>query len=274
MKTKIILAILLSFIFNCSVHADSAIIDVMVNNSYIKLDTESIIMSDTVLTGARAIASALGCDEILWNEKEKKAAFVAGEKEIVITIGESVAQVNGEKIKMPTKAIIINSRTFVPVRFIAETLGATVSWNQKKHTVEIIKEGHQVENENINFDYTADDVEWLAKIVHAEAQGEPMNGKIAVANVILNRVESELFPNSIYNVIFDTKYGVQFTPVANGTIYNNPSNESYLAVKKAFRGVNFAGDSLYFCNPLISTNFWIINNRMFYTRIGLHDFYL
>ncbi len=274
MKTKIILALLLTFALNGAVYANNIIIDILVNGSYIKTDAEPLMADDTVLVGARAVADALGCDSVSWEAKSKKATFVEGEKKIVVTIGKKTAEVDGEKIQMPVAAKLVNSRTFVPVRFIAENLGATVSWNQKKHTVEILKKGHEVQEENLNSDYTADDVDWLAKIVHAEAQGEPMNGKIGVANVVLNRVESKDFPNNIYSVIFDKKYGIQFTPVANGAIYNSPAKESYSAAKQALRGVNTVGGSLYFCNPLISTNFWIANNRTFYKSIGRHDFYL
>lgn len=101
-----------------------------------------------------------------------------------------------------------------------------------------------------------------------------MIGKIAVANVVLNRVKSPLFANNIYDVIFDRNYGVQFTPILNGTIYNTPLGDSVVAAKRALRGENYASESLYFLNPRIATSSWIINNRTFFRRIGNHDFYL
>ena len=101
-----------------------------------------------------------------------------------------------------------------------------------------------------------------------------MKGKIAVANVVLNRVQSNLYADNIYDVIFDTNYGVQFTPVLNGSIYNVPLGDSIIAAKRALNGESHAGKSLYFLNPKTAQSFWIVNNRIFYKSIGNHDFYL
>ena len=156
----------------------------------------------------------------------------------------------------------------------AEVFGAEVSWDTKTYTVYINKEDIQVDDKYVDKSYTSTELDWLAKIIHAEAQGEPQRGKVGVGNVVLNRVKSKEFPNTIYDVIFDRKYGIQFTPIANGSIYNNPAKESYIAAKCALTGENVVGESLYFCNPSISTNFWISNNRAFFTKIGKHEFYL
>jgi len=274
MKMKLIFAACLAAVLSPGVHAKAVPVDISVNGSYIKTDSEPVIENSTVLAPARAVADALGCDSVSWNEKSKTALFKDENKTIEVTIGKSTALVDGVSKSLKTKAKIINNRTFVPVRFIAESLDAKVSWDSKSYTVDITKTDHSVEDEHINSDYTAEDVSWLAKIVHAEAQGEIMEGKIGVANVVLNRVQSRDFPNNIYNVIFDRKHGVQFTPIANGAIYNNPAKDSYSAAKKALRGENTVGESLYFCNPVISTNSWIMNNRIFHKTIGGHDFYL
>ena len=66
--------------------------------------------------------------------------------------------------------------------------------------------------------YDADVVYWLSRIISAESRGEPLIGQIAVGNVVLNRVRSSAFPNTVWGVIFDRKWGVQFSPVSNGTI--------------------------------------------------------
>ncbi|MBO8138649.1 MAG: cell wall hydrolase [Desulfotomaculum sp.] len=120
----------------------------------------------------------------------------------------------------------------------------------------------------------SDEVYWLARIIHAEAEAEPFIGKVAVGNVILNRVKSDIFPNTIYGVIFDKQYGyTQFSPVIDGRIYNNPSRESIEAAKAALNGYRPVGPALYFLNPNKSENFWIVKNRRYMTTIGKHDFY-
>ena len=71
---------------------------------------------------------------------------------------------------------------------------------------------------------------WLSRIIHAEAGAESYNGKVAVGNVILNRVNSDLFPSTVKGVIFEYFQGIpQFSPVEEGTIYNNPPEESIQA---------------------------------------------
>ena len=115
---------------------------------------------------------------------------------------------------------------------------------------------------------------WLSRIIHAESRGEPIDGKIAVGNVILNRVKSHEFPNTIYNVIFDRKPSVQFEPIINGSIYNSPGKDSIKAAKHALSGTDVAGKSLYFFNPKIATSSWISKNRPYFKTIHNHDFYL
>lgn len=95
---------------------------------------------------------------------------------------------------------------------------------------------------------TDDERNLLARLVEAEARSEPYEGKVGVAIVVLNRVLSEKFPNDIRSVIYQKG---QFSPVSNGSINCNPSEESYQAVDEAVRRIN-AGNtlgSLYFYNP-------------------------
>jgi N-acetylmuramoyl-L-alanine amidase len=122
--------------------------------------------------------------------------------------------------------------------------------------------------------YNQDDLYWLARIIHAEAGAEPYNGKVAVGNVILNRVNSKDFPNTIYDVIFEYYQNIpQFSPVADGTIYNTPSEESMQAARDALNGSRPVGNSTYFFNPDKAAGTWIVKNKAYVTRIGGHTFY-
>ena len=98
-------------------------------------------------------------------------------------------------------------------------------------------------------------------------------GQIAVGNVGLNRTESDQFPDTVKEVVFDSQYAVQFTPVANGTIYQEPAASSVLAAKLCLEGAEVAGDSLYFFAPAVSAGSWITQNRTYYAAIGSHHFY-
>lgn len=130
------------------------------------------------------------------------------------------------------------------------------------------------EKETSSKEYNSDDLYWLARIIEAEAGGEPYNGKIAVGNVILNRVNSKDFPNTIYGVIFEYFGSIpQFSPVADGSIYNTPSQDSINAAKDALNGGKPVGNSTYFFNPNKSAGTWIVKNNTYVTTIGGHAFY-
>lgn len=109
----------------------------------------------------------------------------------------------------------------------------------------------------------------LARLVEAEAGNEPYAGKVAVAYVVLNRVDSAEFPNTISGVI--TQAG-QFSPVSNGMINNSPSEDSKRAVNEALSADRSQGSgSLFFYNPSTATSHWL-DSRPTTTVIGHHTF--
>lgn len=134
-------------------------------------------------------------------------------------------------------------------------------------------------NTNINnsssnqTNYSENDLYWLSRIIHAEASGEPFDGKVSVGNVVLNRVRSKNYPNTVYGVIFDKKHGTQFSPVSYGTIYNTPNADSIRAARKCLEGYTLNNEIIFFINPDIATNFWIVKTREYVMTIGNHDFY-
>ena len=121
--------------------------------------------------------------------------------------------------------------------------------------------------------YNYEDLYWLSRIISAEAKGESFTGQIGVGTVVLNRVRSKQFPNSVKGVVFDKKYGTQFTPVSNGTIYHTPTQSAVVAAKMCLDGYTLSDSVLYFLNPAISTSSWIQNHRKYAFRIGNHEFY-
>jgi len=118
------------------------------------------------------------------------------------------------------------------------------------------------------------DLYWLSRIIHAESQGEPYSGKVAVGSVILNRVASNEFPSTVKSVIFEYYQNIpQFSPVAEGTIYNTPSEESIKAAKEALNGKKPVGNATYFFNPKKAEGKWIVKNKTYVAKIGEHVFY-
>lgn len=126
---------------------------------------------------------------------------------------------------------------------------------------------------NIPAAISAADRDLLARLVRAEAEGEPYAGKVAVATVVLNRVDSSLFPNSVRGVITEvTSTGhYAFSPVQNGRISRPADSDSIRAVNEAIAFRGQGSGSLYFYNPRTSTNQWI-TTRPVTVRIGNHVF--
>ncbi len=108
----------------------------------------------------------------------------------------------------------------------------------------------------------------LSKLVYAEARGEPYKGMVAVAAVVLNRVRSSSFPNTISGVIYQKG---AFSCVSNGSINNTPNNQSIRAALDALNGWDPTGGCLYYYNPKLTDDEWI-RTRTVQTVIGNHYF--
>ena len=93
------------------------------------------------------------------------------------------------------------------------------------------------------------EVDLLNRLVEAEATGESYAGRVAVAEVVLNRVNSSIFPNSIEGVIYDAG---QFSPITDGRINMTATQSSKDAVQEALAGSNYTGGALYFYNPAVT----------------------
>ena len=273
---KRIIIFILCFIF-ISISASASyqpIVDIKQNNEYVDSDVKGIFIKNSVFVPVRYVAIALGIEEISWEEREKSVLLKTPEKELTLFIDKNYAYINGRKITMDKAPVMIDSRTFVPVRFIAETFGSEVKWESDMYAVNI-KNSLSLSSKNKNTEYNDNDIYWLSRIIEAESSGEPMEGKIAVGNVIINRKESPDFPDTVYEVIFEkTKGKYQFTPVKNNTIYNTPSSDSLIAAKHALNDTELAGDALFFLNPEKTSSSWVINNRIYHLTINNHDFYL
>lgn len=305
LKNVLIISLLACLISTSFAEGDT--LKIRVNNEYIRTDVAPFITNGTTYVPIRFISEGLNITNISWNNDSKSVTIKKDSDTLRILINKNYAYKNGTLISVPSPALIINDRTFVPLRFVSENLNANVEWQESTNTVLITTRSQTSNGSNsqskpnssngatssgsitspskpnssssstpnstlyTNYD---DAIYWLSRIIEAEASGEPLKGKVAVGEVILNRVRSDEFPNTIWSVIFDTKFGIQFEPVANGSIYNTPSADSIKAAKIALEGSNYIGKCLYFMNPAIAQSNWISKNRVHYTTIGNHEFYL
>lgn len=111
---------------------------IYINGNKSELDVAPIIQDGRTLLPLRAVVEGLG-GSVAWDEETNTAVLAKGEKAIFITIGSKTAFVNTAKHTLDTEPIIIDGRTMLPIRFVAENLGFTVTWNES--TSEIIITG-------------------------------------------------------------------------------------------------------------------------------------
>lgn len=123
-----------------------------------------------------------------------------------------------------------------------------------------------------------EDFKVLLRIVEAEAGGEDVEGKLLVANVVLNRVDDEAFPDTVKEVVFQREKGVtQFSPIANGSYYTvSVSEETMEAVERALKGEDNSQGALYFAARKYADSDrmrWFDENLTFLFRHGGHEFF-
>jgi N-acetylmuramoyl-L-alanine amidase len=119
------------------------------------------------------------------------------------------------------------------------------------------------------YSISRDEVLLLARVIHGEARGENLKGKIAVGSVILNRIKSPYFPNTIRDVILQKG---QFSSLMDGQANYYPGDSELAAARAALLGYDPTKGSIYFYNPEVATNTAWISRRNFVTRIGEHVF--
>lgn len=119
--------------------------------------------------------------------------------------------------------------------------------------------------------YTTKEIELLQRLVQAETSGEDYLGKVAVATVVLNRIESDEFPDSIHDVIMQKG---QFQPVGSGVIWKSePTDETVQAVADALVQKDNMQNIVWFMNPETATTNWIAETQEQVEQIGNHVFY-
>ena len=207
-----------------------------------------------------------------WNGSTSTATVTTNSgMTLIVTSGAYYIYANGHYFYTVGAVQNWGGSLFVPIRPLARAFCAELIWNDSKRAVELKRSAGAPAIAWASYD--SDDLYWLSRIISAEARGESLIGQIAVGNVVLNRVQSKLYPNTIYGVIFDRKYGTQFSPVSYGTIYQTPSASSVIAAKICLEGYTVSNSILFFMNPRISTTNWISKNRPYEFTIGNHEFY-
>jgi len=235
------------------------------------LGIKSLIINDTYYVPVRAFIGSVNPSMTVSYSTSAKTLTVSGGGLYLTASDGSYAVYANDRVlfDMTPARLMSDGRVYIPAKTLAKALGLTLG--EKGTSLEFSGSIKPILS-GARF-YAEDAVYWLSRIISAESRGEPLVGQIAVGNVIMNRVRSKSFPNTIWGVIFDRKYGVQFSPVSNGTIYDSPVFTATLAAKICLEGFSLSDDVLYFQAPRYATSSWITNNRPYVFTVKNHEFY-
>jgi len=254
---------------DCIYSTEPADFDVVVDG--FAYEGEVLSVKDIAYVSLREFA-CMADNSVVWWEEDEAAAYVRTDSlELRAPEDEFYIEANGRMLWCEYGVFTENDILYIPLGKAAKAFGFDTTYVYEDNTTYLTRlRSAAVPAEDY---YDEEDLLWLSKIIHAEAQGEPFKGKLAVGNVILNRVESDEFPDTIYDVIFDNDHGVQFTPTVNGAIDQEPNEDSVLAAKLCLDDAVLNEHMLYFLNERIATSLWIPQNRKFVMAIGDHTFY-
>ncbi len=245
-------------------------VDIEINGHFIKCEQKPILIDGRTLIPLRAFSDAVG-GEISWNETEKAASMKKDGHIFVFYPEQSRCVING--VDSDYASVLYHNLTFIPVRAVSETLAYEVSWDDFYLTVKIAAPGVEIPEYFQDYSYTYEDMLYLGKITQIESGYEPFNVKLGVAGVVMNRVVSPQFPNTVKGVVFDTKYGVQFPPAHTSKIEVTPTKNTMIAAKCALCGIRNIGNSLYFIDTSVAPKSWAHNNRPFHCTLHGMNFY-
>lgn len=241
-------------------------IPVIINDKSVDLGVPATLIDSTTYVPIRAFSMALGAKSVIWSAETASVCINYKDYTIEATCGGNYLVANGRCLYAPTGTFLVNGTFMAPIRVLAKAFGADVYWDAEFGRVYVYSSEDGLMSGKEFYD--SDDVYWLSRIINAEARGECMLGKIAVGNVVLNRVNTPGYPNSVYGVVFQSN---QFTPASNGSIYMSPSYDSLIAAKLALDGADVIGGALYFAQKNLYC--WAYYNRAYCDTIGGHAFY-
>lgn len=209
--------------------------------------------------------------------KDGELYFTGPNFDMYVNSDVGYTRVNGRYLYTPDGYFRSGGQIYLPLEVLARIFGFEYSVPEYDQPRVELQRGElnvlQGGDNYYDINFVSEDIFWLSRIIRAEAQNEPLSCMIGVGNVVLNRVASDEYPDNVFDVIFDEKYGQQFEPVGNGTVYADPTEEAIIATYLVLEGYNTVGGSMYFLNPQLADDTWFRTDLQFCCTLGLMDFY-
>ncbi len=192
-----------------------------------------------------------------------------------IVKGDTTANIRAVQTRLATLGYytykvdgIWGSRTKTAVKKFQRDYGLTADGIVGARTEKALKITLTGKSTSSSSTVSSANLDLLARCVYAEARGEPYTGQVAIAAVVLNRVKSSSFPNTVSGVIYQKN---AFTCVNDGQINLTPNSTAYSAAKDALNGWDPTNGCLYYYNPATATSKWIWSLKV-ELKIGKHSF--
>ena len=239
---------------------------------------ETYIGDGFMLDGMTYVPMLAFCEAMLmtdfeasWDQELGLVSLRAEDVDISMKLSDNYIVANGRYLYLADGAFNVNGTIMAPIRELARIFNVEVIWNDDSFSIDIDTSNVEPIAPGDEF-YDEESLYWLSRVISSEAGGEPLDGKIGVGNVVLNRVndDSGAFEDTIKRVIFQIG---QFAVTETGAIYLDPNEESVIAAKLCLEGYNTVGDSKYFLNPEISSSKWFQKYKTYVMTISDHDFY-
>ena len=207
---------------------------------------ESVVLPVAVLK-----AGSRGSEVKEVQRRLKQWGYYNGSVDGVFGVGTKKAVIAFQKKNGLTADGVVGKATY-------KALGMTDAYNAL----------NQASNSGGQNGFSSSEVYLLARTIYAEGRGEPYTGQVAIGAVVLNRVRSSQFPNTISGVVYQKH---AFTAVSDGQINLTPNETAMRAARDAINGWDPTGGAIYYYNPAVATSSWIFD-RQTITVIGKHVF--
>lgn len=208
--------------------------------------------------------------KVTWASKQAKVTGVTADgEELTLTAkpGSCYMQVNGRCLYAEKGIMLKGGVTLAPMSLLTAVFPeSTFEWDEEAGAGYLTLKGGLLPSGEAY--YNARDLDMIARVVSCEAGNQCLEGQIAVANVILNRVASDRFPNNVYDVLYAPN---QFTIVNYPMFQNAPSETGILAAKLALEGANMVPGAVYYCQKWIDC--WMTRCCPLLTTIEDHAFF-
>lgn len=238
------------------------------------LSARAYVSGETVFLPPEAVCAAAGLS-MSWSEEDGTLTLSVPGAVLTGLKGDGYFEADGRYIYAPDGWLVKGDVLYLPSDAIERLFGVEISVSAKRDRLELSTDKLTVMSGGASYyelNYDAELLYWLPQIINAEAKFEPLAGQIGVGNVVMNRLRSPDFPDTIFEVIYDTEHTVQFEPISTGGIFQEPTEQATIAAYLCLEGYSTVGGSLYFVNPDYGSG-WFDSSLELVETIGHHNFY-